>query len=153
MQFLVREVAHRHCARGQNEVCAMGWLLAIALVCGSGLMLGFRALTKRSFLKKRMPSSLEELHAPVKDRVSFEVFSEVWAVLGKAYDVDPRLIRPADTFDELSKADSWVLGKGEDALTEWADERGFGRPAQRLQTVLDLAAWVQQQSAPAHRSG
>jgi len=120
----------------------MGWLFAIAVVAGAAVMLGFRAVAKRSLLKTRAPSPLEELHAPVKDRVSFEVFREVWTALGKAYGIDPRLIHPTDTFVELSKADSWVLGKGEDELTEWVDKRGLGRPP-RLQTVLDLATWVQ----------
>lgn len=124
----------------------MGWWLAIALVVGIALILGFRALAKHSFLKKRTPSTLEVLHASVKDQVSFEVFSEVWAAIGKAYGVDPRLIRPADTFSELSKADSWILGKGEDDLTEWVDKKGFGRPAQ-LHTALDLAIWLQRSTA------
>jgi hypothetical protein len=130
----------------------MGLWFAIALVGGTALILGLRVLAKRSLLKKRTPSPLEELHAPVKDRVSFEVFSEVWTALGKAYGIDPRLIHPSDTFVELSKADSWVLGKGEDELTEWVDKRGLGRPPQQLQTVLDLAAWVQR-SAPAGAPG
>jgi hypothetical protein len=98
----------------------MGMWLAIALVVGAFLVFGFRAVAKRAFLKQRIPSSLQELHAPVKEQVPFEIFSEVWTVLGKAYGIDPRLIRPTDTFDELSKADSWVLGKGEDDLTEWS---------------------------------
>jgi hypothetical protein len=124
----------------------MGLWLAIGLVVVVIVVLGFQALTKRSFLKQRMPASLEELHAPVKDQVSFEVFSEVWAAIGKAYRVDPRLILPTDTFSELSKADSWVLGKGEDDLTEWVDKKGVGRPGQ-LRTVLDLAIWLQKSTA------
>lgn len=120
--------------------------LAIGLIVVVTVVLGFRALAKRSFLKQRTPASLEDLHASVKDRVSFEVFSEVWAAIGKAYRVDPRLIRPTDTFSELSKADSWVLGKGEDDLTEWVDKKGVGRPAQ-LHTVLDLATWLQRSTA------
>jgi hypothetical protein len=128
-------------ARVDREV-AMGLWLAIALIIGAVVMLGFRALAKRSLLKQRTPSALEDLHAPVKDRVSFEVFREVWTTLGKAYGIDPRLIHPNDTFAELSKADSWVLGKGEDDLTEWLDRKALGRPAQ-LQTVLDLATWLQ----------
>lgn len=130
----------------------MGWWFGVALVVGTGLVLGFRAVTKRSFVKAWPLVSLEELHAPIKDRVSFEVFSEVWTVLGRAYGIDPRLIQPADTFAELSKADSWVLGKGEDALTEWIDQRGLGRPPQQPQTVLDLATWVQQRSVLAGAS-
>lgn len=129
----------------------MGWWLAIAVVGGAALVAGFRILSKRSFVKDRSPSSLEDLHAQVEDRVSFEVFSEVWTALGEAYGVDPRLIRPTDTFAELGKADSWDLGKGEDRLTAWAGKRGLGRPPE-LNTVLDLAAWVER-STPARAPG
>jgi hypothetical protein len=120
----------------------MGAWFAVAVVVGVASVLGFRALSKRSFVKQRTVSSLEELHASVKEQVSFDVFSEVWAVIGKAYGINPGLIRPGDTFDELGKADSWVLGKGEDDLTKWLDNKGLGRPTQ-LPTVLDLAIWVQ----------
>jgi hypothetical protein len=135
-------IAH---ARVDSEA-AMGQWLAIVLIVGAAVMLGFRALAKRSFLKQRTPSTLEDLHAPVKDRVSFEIFSELWTTLGKSYGIDPRLVHPTDTFTELSKADSWVLGKGEDDLTEWLDKKGLGR-LPRPQTVLDLATWVQTSGA------
>jgi len=83
-----------------------------------------------------------EMHAFVKDQVSFEIFSEVWTEIGRAYGIDPGLIRPTDTFADLGKADSWVLGKGEDDLAEWLGKRGLGRPPE-LRTVLDLAKWMQ----------
>lgn len=129
----------------------MGWWLAITVIGGAALVAGFRALSKRSLFKGRSPSSLEELHAQVKDRVSLEVFREVWTALGEAYGVDPRLIRPTDTFAELGKADSWDLGKGEDQLATWVDKRGLERPP-KLDTVSDLAAWVEK-SAPARAPG
>lgn len=131
----------------------MGWWLAIAFVISIAVLLALRSLTKRSFLRRRTASPLEDLHASVKDQVSFEVFSEVWEAVGRAYSIDPRLIRPTDTFSELSKADSWVLGKGEDDLTAWVGKRGLGRPRQ-LSTVMDLATWVQRSnSAPSGAPG
>lgn len=131
---------------------AMGWWLAIAVIGGAALVAGFRSLSKRSFVKGRSPSSLEDLHAQVRDRVSPEVFREVWTALGEAYGVDPRLIRPTDTFTELGKADSWDLGKGEDRITAWVDKRGVGRPP-KLDTVLDLAAWVERSAHAARAPG
>ena len=83
----------------------------------------------------------------MKDRVSFEAFSDVWNVIGKSYDLNPQIIRPTDTFHELSKADSWLLGKGEDDLSEWLDRKGIERPPS-LHTVLDLATWVQAAGRP-----
>jgi len=131
---------------------AMSWWLAIVVIGGAVLVAGFRSLSKRSFVRGRSPSSLEDLQAQVKDWVSPEVFREVWTALGEAYDVDPRLIRPTDTFAELCKTDSWDLGKGEDRLTAWVDKKGLGRPP-KLDTVLDLAAWVEKSSSPARAPG
>jgi hypothetical protein len=119
----------------------MGLWLLVGLVAAIGAVLVFRALARRSVFRGRVAVTLTEVHASVKDQVSFEVFSEVWTEMGKAYGVDPRLIRPTDTFADLSKADSWALGKADDHLAKWLDSRGLGRPPQ-LRTVLDLATWV-----------
>jgi hypothetical protein len=119
----------------------MGLWLFIGLVAAIVAVFAFRGFARRSVFRGRAATPLTEVHASVKEQVSFEVFNEVWTVIGKAYGIDPRLIRPTDTFADLGKADSWVLGKGEDDLTEWLDKRRLGRPPQ-LQTVLDLAIWV-----------
>jgi hypothetical protein len=119
----------------------MGLWLLVGLMAAIVAVLVFRLISKRSVFRGRVAVPLAEVHASVKDQVSFEVFNEVWTEVGKAYGIDPRLIRPTDTFAELSKADSWVLGNGEDELAEWLDSRRLGRPPQ-LQTILDLATWM-----------
>src|SRR5882724_5061261 len=124
----------------------MGFWLLIGLAVGIAAILIFRGLTKRSAFSGRVPAPLEEVYAPVKDQVSFEVFSEVWSTLGKAYSIDPRLLRPTDTFNTLSKMDSWTLGKGEGDMAKWLEQRGLGTPP-RVQTVLELATWVQSSMA------
>jgi hypothetical protein len=90
----------------------MGLWLFIGLVAAIGAVFAFRGLARRSVFRGRAATPIPEVHASVKEQVSFEVFNEVWTVIGKAYGINPRLIRPTDTFAELSKADSWVLGKG-----------------------------------------
>lgn len=120
----------------------MGLWLVIGLAVAIAAVVVFRALAKRSALQGRTPLPLEDIYSSVKDQVSFEVFSEVWSVLGKAYSVDPQLLRPTDTFLALGKIDSWTLGKGEDDVGKWLKERGVGTPP-RLQTVLEFARWVQ----------
>ncbi len=113
----------------------------MGLVAAIVAVMVFRGLARRSVIRGRVAVPLTEVHASVKDQVSFEVFNEVWTEIGKAYGIDPRLIRPTDTFADLDKVDSWVLGKADDELARWLDERGLGRPPQ-LRTVLDLATWM-----------
>ncbi len=124
----------------------MGLWLAIGLATAIAAVLVFRAFAKRSVLRGRTPLPLEHAYASVKDQVSFEVFSEVWSALGKAYGMDPRLLRPTDTFIALGEMDSWSLGKGEDQIGRWLKERGHGTPPQ-LRTLLELAQWVQSSAA------
>ena len=120
----------------------MGFWLATGLAAAVVVVVVFKSLATRSFLRGRTPEPLEELYAPVKDQVSFETFSEVLSVLGHAYSIDPRLLRPTDTFSALGKIDSWTLGKAEDQVGKWLREKGVEAPP-RLQTVLDLVKCVQ----------
>lgn len=124
----------------------MGMWLAIGVVVAVGLVLGFRRLAKRSAFAGRTPVPLEDLYAPVREQVSFEVFRDVWTTLGKAYSIDPQLLRPADAFSTLNRMDSWTLGKGADDIGGWLQKRGLGNPPP-LQTVLEFAAWVQKSTA------
>jgi hypothetical protein len=89
----------------------MGTWLAIGAVMAVGLVLGFRRLAKRSAFAGRTPVPLGDLYAPVREQVSFEVFRDVWTILGKAYSIDPQLLRPADAFSTLNRMDSWTLGR------------------------------------------
>ncbi len=124
----------------------MGYWFLIASAVGVVLVIIFQRLSKRSVFAGRMPTPLEEVYSPVKDQVSFEVFSDVWTRVGKAYSVDPRLLRPDDAFSALHKMDSWTLGKAEDNLAEWLNQRGLAAPP-RAQTLLEFAKWVQSSAA------
>lgn len=124
----------------------MGTWFALGAVVAISAVLVFKALAKRSALRGRTPLPLEDIYAAVKDEVSYEVFNEVWTVLGKAYSLDPKMLRPTDTFLALGKVDSWTLGKGEEAIGDWLKARGIENPPQ-LNTLLELAKWVQ--SSPA----
>lgn len=124
----------------------MGYWVLIAVAVGVALVLGFQRFAKRTFVAGRTPAPLEEIYSPVKDQVSFEVFTDVWNTLGRAYAVDPRLLRPDDAFLALQKMDSWTLGKGEDDLGKWLTRRGLGTPPQ-LQTLIEFARWAQSSTA------
>jgi len=124
------------------------WLL-VGLSAAIVVVIASKGIARRSIFRGRVSVPLRELHTTINDQVSFEIFSEVWTEIGKAYRVDPGLIRPTDTFSELSKVDSWSLGKGEDELAEWLDRKRLRRPSE-LRTVLDLAMWarVTERGAP-----
>lgn len=118
------------------------WLLAPALAVGALIIWAFRVHSRRSLVKGREPKSLADLQAEVPDQVSPDVFREVWTTIGEAFSIDARLIRPNDTLAALTNMASWDLGNGEDALSEWFEKEGWGRPPAPA-TVLDLARWVQ----------
>ncbi|HET7332720.1 hypothetical protein, partial [Dyella sp.] len=62
--------------------------------------------------------------------------------VGEAFSIDPRLIKPDDTLKALSSIDSWDLGKGDDALSEWVGRENLGK-LPTLTTMLDFAKWIQ----------
>ncbi|WP_426398204.1 hypothetical protein ACN9M1_05885 [Ralstonia sp. R-29] len=113
-------------------------IVAVAIVA----VLGFKALARKSFGKEREPLSLVEIYALVNNRVSAEVFNEVWSKVGDAFSIDPRLVRPDDTLKSLNAIDSWDLGKGGDTLSQWLENKQLGKPP-ALETVLDLALWIE----------
>jgi len=119
----------------------MGIWFAVGLAVAVAAVVSFKALATRAVLRGRTSEPLEKIYAPVKDHVSFETFSEVLSLLGRAYGIDPGLLRPTDTFVELGKIDSWTLGKAEDDVGEWLKKKGVEAPRQ-LETVLDLARCV-----------
>ncbi len=82
----------------------MGIWLATGVVVAVGLVLGFRRLAKRSALAGRTPVSIGGSVQACEEQVSFEVFRDVWTTLGKAYSIDPQLLRPGRCL-QLSESD------------------------------------------------
>jgi len=117
------------------------WIVAIA--CAAVLVFGFRWAAKRRAFRGRAPVSLEELHRSVADRVTPEVFAQVFRALGEAYSVDPRLIRPNDSLKTLLNMDSWVLDAGTDKLNQWLAQVGINESSRQPSTVLDLLLLVE----------
>ncbi|MGN6323981.1 MAG: hypothetical protein ACTHNE_19870 [Dyella sp.] len=120
----------------------MGFLLLILLLLFAFSILFFRMRARKSFLKGREPKQLKEIYAEIPDQISFSVFNEVWSKVGEAFSIDPRLIKPDDTLKALSSIDSWDLGKGDDALSEWVGRENLGK-LPTLTTMLDFAKWIQ----------
>jgi hypothetical protein len=120
-----------------------GGVLFIALaISGAALVAALGYVSKRKLTSNREPMGLEAIHSHVSDRVSLEVFREVLYEIGRAYSVDPKLIRPEDSMDEFAKADSWQLDAGAEKLSQWLIENGVNGCPPDL-TVLDLARCVE----------
>lgn len=115
----------------------------VILVTAALAVLVFKAIARRSFGEGRISQALADVHAPVRDTVSAEVFEEVWLKVGEVFSIDPGLIRPTDTLKSLANVDSWDLGEGGDALSRWLEQKQLGKPP-ALKTMLDLAKWVQE---------
>ncbi|WP_143694614.1 hypothetical protein [Variovorax sp. JS1663] len=120
----------------------MAMWLGVTVLTAIIALLIFKRLARRSFERGREPQPLAEMHAPIRDQVSAEVFKEVWSKVGEVFAIDPHLIRSTDTLKTLANMDSWDLGEGGDALSRWLEQEQLGKPP-ALETVLDLAKWVQ----------
>lgn len=83
------------------------------------------------------------MHAPVASRVELRNFRDVVVVLGSCYKIDPGLIRPEDSLQDLFQFDSWVLDKGMDEMNGWLTANGVEAEWESVRTVLDLALAVE----------
>jgi len=117
------------------------WLLVLLLLIGL-IVWVFRIFSRKSFSKNHEMRQLDDIYEEVKGHISFDTFSEIWLKVGEAFSIDPRLIKPSDTLKALCNIDSWDLGRGEDVLSEWIEQKHLGRPP-ALTTVLDLAKWIE----------
>ena len=120
--------------------------VGIILVAAVLAVVIFKGLTRKSFGHGREPQSLANMHAQVQDQVSADVFKEVWSKVGEVFAIDPQLIRSTDALKSFASIDSWDLGEGGDALSHWLEQRRLGKPP-GLETMLDLANWVQEARA------
>lgn len=120
----------------------MGTYLVIALALAIAAVLAFKKLARRAFERGRAPMQLVDIYRTVQDQISVGVFNEVWSMLGEAFSIDPKLIRPEDKLKSFAALDSWDLGRGEDVIGRWLTQRNAGTPP-TFDTVLDLAQWVE----------
>lgn len=117
------------------------WLV-VAVAAGIAAVIFARAIQRRRLVSNRLAISGDALACQVSPYLSPEVVREVWAVIGAAYGIDPRSIRPDDELQRLAAIDSWDLGHGGDTLEVWLRAK-YLDPMPRVETVKDLALWVQ----------
>jgi hypothetical protein len=114
-------------------ICAVTLLAAILLVAS------FRYASKRRIVSKRERKQMWKIHEAVSKEVSLEALTEVLQSVGRAYAIDPALVRPDDALEKFVAADTWTLGAGTEQLDEWLISKGLGHEPVHAKTVLDLA--------------
>jgi len=116
------------------------WILS--LIATVMTVLAFRHLGRRRLLYSRERKETLHVRGPVSNQVDPNVLSDVIEAVGRAYVVDPSLISPEVTLETFDDVDSWDLGAGTDALSDWLASRGVGPGPVNAKTILDLARVV-----------
>lgn len=120
-----------------------GALFIVLAISGAILVAVLGYVSKRQLTSNREPLDFETIHSRVSDKVNFDVFREVLYEIGRAYSVDPKLIRPEDSLAKFAESDSWQLGAGTEKLSQWLIENRVNGHSTPASTVLDLAQRVE----------
>lgn len=120
-------------------VVLLGGLIATGIVA----VIVFRLLAVRRLGRNRKPLDFQEIHHAVADQVSLDTLTLVFEMLGDAYGVEPRLIRPNDPLKHLFDSDSWTLDMGTEKLNKWLQSIGMAHVDAQPTTVLDLLLLVE----------
>ena len=114
-------------------------LFAIGMV----VIIAFRFFAIRRIGLNRTPIALQEIHSSVANQVSLDTLTLVFRMLGDAYGVEPRLIRPEDSLKRFLDSDSWRLDIGTEKLNKWLQSIGIKEIDTQPATVLDLLILVE----------
>lgn len=122
-----------------------GAVLWVALVlCGIFVVASFRYLGRRKLISRRKPEEIIAIHARVSEEVSLNALRDVMQAVGRAYVIDPKLIRPEDSLQKIAAVDSWSLDGGTERLNQWLISNGLSEQPQYVKTVLELARIVEE---------
>lgn len=126
-----------------------GWLGGAVVVAAVAVITAARWMSKRDVLRGREPVGLAEMYQQGhRLEGSYEVFERVFNMVGEAYHVDPRLLRPSDKLKKLYDLDSWDLGEGTEQLNRRiADEFGVTGFDAKPTTIAELVAEMQKRHA------
>jgi hypothetical protein len=116
-----------------------GGLIAI----GIAVVIAFRLVAIRRIGLNRTLIDFQVIHRAVANQVSLETLTLVFQMLGDAYGVEPRLIRPNDPLKRFLDADSWRLDVGTEKLNNWLQSIGIREIDVQPATVLDLLILVE----------
>lgn len=117
------------------------WLLGTLVVVAVAVVAAARWISKRNTLSGRKPISLADMYQQdmATTGTSLEVFEKVLNVIGQAYGIDPRKLRPSDELKTLYGLDSWDLGEGTERLNnQLAEEFGITKFEVEPKSIMEL---------------
>jgi len=118
-----------------------GWIGGMLVAVSIIVITIMRWTIRCRVFRDRKPANIVEIYKKdvAKLNVSYDLFEKVISIVGQAFRVDPKLLRPSDKLRELYEADSWQLGEGIDQLNERiADEFGIVSFKKEPATVIEL---------------
>jgi len=120
--------------------------LFVTLLGGATIAVAFFLLKKRWSLRKRPPEDMVRIfERDVKGAgIEYDVFRRVFEALGQFYGIDPRIIRPNDSFADFDTFDSFRLWEGKERMEQWLAETFKFESRQRIETVKELLLAVQE---------
>lgn len=125
-----------------------GWLLGTLVVVAVAVVAAARWISKRNALSGRNSISLADMYQQdmTATGTSLEVFEKVLNVVGQAYDIDPRKLRPSDELKTFYGLDSWTLGEGTERLNNrLVEEFGITKFEVEPKSILELVVEVGKQ--------
>ena len=79
-----------------------------------------------------------EIVGELPKNIDHDQAEEVLRAIGTSYGLKPECLRLDDSLSELDAIDSWVLGKGQEALEEWLKVNGVTSLQGSPKTIREL---------------
>jgi hypothetical protein len=103
---------------------APSWVAVTCVVATVTAVFLVRWKSKRSILHQHEPISLASMYQLEGTHIGvcYETFEQVLNLIGQAYTVDPKRLRPSDKLEKLYDLDSWELYAGTEKLSFWLEK-------------------------------
>lgn len=112
-------------------------LIAIVLVVTMAYFAG-RYWSRWKLLRGRRGIAISEILQELPEGVDRHQAEEVLCAIGLSYGLKPEDLRLDDSLSKLAAIDSWMLGKGQEALEKWLRSNGVDSFQNSPETIHDL---------------
>lgn len=122
------------------------WFAILLIGVSGAVILIARWMNRRSVLKNRKPLTLLEMyqHENTCANVDYDIFVRILNLVGRAYGIDPQMLRLSDQLEMFYGLDSWRLDGGTEKLNNGIEEE-FGITSFELEpeTIAELIVEVE----------